>query len=454
MQKSSLQQLVGTFNEAFEILGIKVSMAQLESLAITIHKAMTVSTRTYHQLEHVFSLLDPQNPVQNLAAMFHDLVYYNVDEGFSPEAWQSIAPYIIEEDDDLIIVDQAPPHDPHFLMLLEVFDFRLGQKLVPIDGSNEFLSALVMTCLLGDLLSPEDLLGVAALIEATIPFRGRCTTEENHFELLEQRLQAINRRFELKLSDAQIIEAVLAASVFANKDVESFAEPDVAKFLDNTWKLLPEMNRALRDYEVYSVRSYRQALQNREAFLRWLSAEQVFNCYRGSPPEQEMKKMLSLAQHNIETGRHYLRLKLVTAAILEALAEVSGGDAPMSLFMGDLPKFSIRSLRLEDYLPELDNPDWVDSNSSIYRVLKYGRAGSSTFDVNTSLVTLFIYQSMPDNEVERSLGLANRMFEHSLSPEEFLRQTNPKVVASIAKASAAMIYTRREKLASFLEETA
>jgi hypothetical protein len=453
MQTSSLQQLIATFNEAFESLEVKISMPELESLAITIHKAMTVSTRTFHQLEHVFGLLAPQNPIQNLAALFHDLVYYQVDQGFSPEAWESIAPYIIEDADELCIVSKVPPDDWHFSMLLEIFDFECGQQLTPANGSNEFLSALVMMRQLGNLLTPQDLFRVAALIEATIPFRGRCSAEDNHFDILERRLNAVNERYLLGMGQEQIIQSVQAAAIFANKDVESFAEPDVAKFLDNTWKLLPEMNRALRDYEVYSIRSYRQALQNREAFLDWLTADQVFNCYRGAPPQEALDEMLTIGQHNIDTARQYLRLKLLTGAILEALAEVSGGDAPMSLFMGDVPKFSQRSLRLEDYLPELDNPPWVDSNSSIYRVLKYGRAGNATFDVNTSLVTLFIYQSLPDEECDRLLVLSDEMFQDQLSAEDFLRQVKPEVVASIARASAAMIYTRRDKLLGFIEET-
>ena len=49
----------------------------------------------------------------------------------------------------------------------------------------------------------------------------------------------------------------------------------------------------------------------------------------------------------------YLRVKLVAQAILEALAELTGGDAPLTLFMGDLPHEGVAPPRLEDYCRRL-----------------------------------------------------------------------------------------------------
>ena len=58
--------------------------------------------------------------------------------------------------------------------------------------------------------------------------------------------------------------AVCRAVRVGNRDVENFSDNDAARFLDNTWKLLPESNPALHSPMVYTVRDYRIALQKME----------------------------------------------------------------------------------------------------------------------------------------------------------------------------------------------
>jgi len=60
---------------------------------------------------------------------------------------------------------------------------------------------------------------------------------------------------------AEIEDTIVGAVVFANRDVDSFAEKDASVFLDGTWKLLPETNVALRSGRIYSIKDYRLALQ-------------------------------------------------------------------------------------------------------------------------------------------------------------------------------------------------
>ncbi len=80
-----LQRLINVFRESFDRLGVSVGLDVLEDQAVLIHKAMTVQTRNYHNLEHVFDLIEADNPIQTLAALYHDIVYYQVDLGFLPQ---------------------------------------------------------------------------------------------------------------------------------------------------------------------------------------------------------------------------------------------------------------------------------------------------------------------------------------------------------------------------------
>ena len=82
MISGTIQNLIGIIDKAFRQLDTKIPNQYLEDLAVTIHRVLSSETRHFHTPEHVFSLTDPDAPIRSLAAVFHDLVYYQVDQGF------------------------------------------------------------------------------------------------------------------------------------------------------------------------------------------------------------------------------------------------------------------------------------------------------------------------------------------------------------------------------------
>jgi hypothetical protein len=450
MQLGMIHKLIDLFSQAFDQLEVRVSMDWIEHLSVMVHKAMTVQARNFHNLEHVFNFTDQTNPIQTLAALFHDIVYYQVDPGFLPEIRRVVEPYILEEEEEISLCKEIPQEDRLVWMTMEIFDLEAGERLLPDDGLNEFLSALVMNKLLEGYLSDKDILRMTLCIEATIPFRGVTEGGESHFHILSRRLRKVGDMHNIPFTWPEIDQAVQLAVRFANKDVENFAESDAGRFLDNTWKLLPETNVALRSREVYSVREYRLAIQRMEAFLSKLDPDHVFHSYRGVPSDEEYGKMVVRAHQNIYTARQYLRVKLLGQAILDALAQVTGGDAPLCLFMGDLPKENESFQRTDEFLPELEVPGWIDPGATVYQLLDTGRHGNSAFDLRTAPLSLFIYKSLEPEEFNRTLDMAKEMFSENLSASQFLSQVNPKVVSYIARACAAMAVTRRELLLQYV----
>ena len=450
MPEGTIRNLIRYFNEAFAQLGVQVALGVVEELAVLIHKAMNLQARNYHNLEHVFSLVSPKQPVQTLAALFHDLIYFQVDRGFLPEIHQIILPYIKEQNEGGIrLVNSIPEGDRLFHLTLDIFEFRFGQVVDPATGMNEFLSARVMNKGLQEVLSEEILLQATLCIEGSIPFRESAASGEDHFYQLESRALAVSGKLDLALAAAEIQQAVRLAVQFANQDVESFADPDVTNFMDTTWKLLPETNEALRSADVYTVRQYRLALMGTESFLSHLPAEKIFHQFCSTPTDVHYKQMILQARSNIDTARFYLQLKLLTQAVLEALAEETGGDAPLSLFMGDLAGQGESTRRLEDFLPDLPPPAWLDPASPIDRLLAVGRREEVGFDLKTAPTTRFIYQVLKPEEIHSSISLARQMFSGKLSYHEFLARMNPQVVRPIARACAEMVFTRREQLLRF-----
>jgi hypothetical protein len=449
MQVGTVQKLISIFNQAFRELGVPVSLGKLEDLAITIHHAMTVQARHFHTLEHVFSFIDPSNPIRTIAALYHDIVYYQVDMGFSPHIWELIQPYVRILNGEFFVAENLTADDRLVELTLTIFDYKPGQKLSSVEALNEFLSALVMVKQLGGLVSDRDLLRMAICIEATIPFRGHGPDGRNHFEVMEQRLAEISQQYKLGLSKKEVVETVKMAVAMANKDIENFAEADTGRFLDNTWKLLPETNAALRLRDVYSMGTYRQALQKMLAFFESINPNAIFNQYREIPSDGEFHHMVRCATANITIAAEYLRLKIISTTIIEALALATGGDAPLSLFLGDLPREGISIKRLEYYLPEVDDPEWVDQHSVIYRLLDAGRASDTSFDMKNSPLTLFVYKTISPENVKRLLARAAELYAGRLAPHDFLMELDPAVLQPIARASATMVFTRRQQLLQY-----
>ncbi len=453
MEVGTIQKTIKLFKAALEGLHADISLLKLESLAIMVHKAMTMQGRYFHTPEHIFTLFETFDPIQALAALYHDIVYYQVDEGLTPEVHTLIAPYLCERRGQLCLVDHADPGDAAFARTLAVFDFVPGQSLLPFRGQNEFLSALTMNVSLEGIVSAKDLLKATACIEATIPFRGLNAQGESPAEVLEHRLTAINAQHGCGMDAEEIARAVEVAVILSNHDVASFAEKDTALFLDGTWKLLPEMNPSLRLKGIYTIRNYRQALQKMADFLNTLNPKVIFNRYRNVPPATEFDEMVRLAHQNVYTARDYLTIKLLTVAILEALAELTGGDAPMALFMGDIESEGQNYLHVEDLLPLAPSPRPDEENSPIFRLLMYGRAGESSFDMSNSPLSLFIYQRLGMESCKRLLQPAIALFNGQLDPQSFLDQFPTEVVVPIATACAAMAITRSVALRHWLSNT-
>ena len=450
MQTDELKRLADIYRQAIERLGATCTQRRVRKLAQNIQLAMSAHGRNYHNLDHVFSFVDPNDPICTLAAMYHDVVYYQVDQGFTPEILSIIIPYIYELEGEFYISKNIQEKDRLIWMTLDVFNLKAGQTLSSVDALNEFLSALVLVMELGDIVETKYLLQMIVCIEATIPFRGRDKSGLTPFEVMAKRLRKITKKYcSTPLKSHDIEKTIKTAVVFSNKDIGNFSESDPARFLDNTWKLLPETNAALRDRDAYSIRAYRIALQKMRGFMMFIKPELVFNQYHGVPSDNEYGEMLERAATNILIARDYLRVRLVAIALLEALAQVSGGDTPLSIFMGDLSDQAGDSPRIEDFLPEIPTPPWVDQAPVIRDLLEVGRASESNFDTRNSRLSLFVFKSLTPAAMEKALEISQDYFTGKTKPEEFLEKMDKPMVSAIAHASASMVLMRRDKLIKF-----
>lgn len=421
----TLYQLIRTFDDALSALGCEVAPPVLEHWAVEVHFAMSAGGRLFHTLDHVFDLIEGSNAVQTLAAIFHDTIYLQVDDGLPRNLRERLG--------DVVGPTLQLDHDPVTDLVGRVFAVESGRPFDHGPGMNELLSAVFAARCLANHIPRDVLLQVLACIELTIPFR-----DGDPARALEQRL------IDAGLPEQDAIDAVRWAQALANRDVKGFASADVGYFLDNTWKLLPESNATLRD-SVYTIGQYATAMEKMRGFFCVLDPRRVYASYRGVPEQQELDRLHRVASRNLELGKRYLDAKVLAANVLRSLAMATGGDVPVSLLMGDLPRLRPHARRLEHVLP--DGPPPADADPQVYRLLAHGRSTAHGFDLRHSPLAAYFYRQLGGRLHELTDRLMALDVEDRLG---FLLAEVRPALDLVVRESAALAPTRRDQLLALI----
>lgn len=428
---ASYTRCVAQLDWALHQLQAQPAAAMLEETASLIMQTMTGTWRFFHTPEHIFDVGRAGDAVEVLAALFHDAIHIQADNGVSVNVGLIVAPFMRESRGGLQIrAARELPSDAVFDMVCALFGFAPGQQLLAHQGQNEFLSALVAAkCLQGVLPLPV-LTQIVACIEATIPFRGTVAGGSDAALVLRGRLEQVTQAQALGWDDAMLDRVVRRAVRLANRDVENFAHPSAAEFLNNTWNLMPETNHDLTAMRAYTVSGYRKSLQKMEEFMTRLTPRLVFQQYQDEPPDAVFAGMLERTAHNLEVARIYLRSKLLAIAMVEAVSLRIGNEVPLATMMGELPANSTVQAQVEDFLPALEChvPTGSVLEREVLELLEHGRSQESDYDVKHSPVATFVIKSIGFSRGMDLLVHAREFFAARTTATEFLRQCEPAVM--------------------------
>ena len=443
--QSCLEKLVW----ATDKLQIEVAHSQLAKIAELIVQTMTGHWRFFHTPEHIFMVGGAEDPIEILAALFHDVVYVQVDQSVNFNLSYYITPFVKQAREKLVIRDAEDlPSDTSFELVSTIFAITPGQELSPFAGQNEFLSALVAAKVYETFMPLELIVQIIACIEATIPFRSKSESGLSAAQILEQRLHQTKEKFALELTDSEIVESVKKAIRLANRDVSSFASVNAAHFLDNTWSLLPETNHNFDNPSGYTVYDYRTALQKMAGFLNFLKPEMVFQQFDAEPDDLTYQSLVARARLNLDIARLYLSTKLFTIAFIEALSLRIGRDIPLTTMMGELPVSGVLVNTLEKFLPQIVTPPQLADTleEEVFTLLKVGRSKSSDYDLKNSPLTTFIVKLIGFAEIKRLHLQAQEFFAGNMCSEEFLNDCNQELVATVTGAILKLFDSRKAAL--------
>ncbi len=442
--KSLLHLLAEVLSESLLDLKKNIPQNDLERIVLNVYTTMEGKNRKFHSAKHILDLAQNLNPYQKIAVFFHDYVYWQVDKSL-PEGEIYLPNYMRIVGIEGEILANAPKND-NFDLLLAVFGFEKGQKINIFSGLNEFLSALALLENLKNYFEKNELIRLVANIEATIPFR-----KNKPFENLLHRLTEINQKLNLNISAQDLILFVKEALEVANQDVANFAHEDIAFFLDKTWDLLPETNNFITSVGVYSIKYYREILQKNYLFLSHLSPELVFHQFQHFPSDEKMAIKVQNTSLNLAIALQYLQIKLVTQCILEAIAMQTGGDAPISYFLGDARNYQ-EVVNIEHFLPKITMRADLFYDQTVLKLVEVGRLNPSAYDLKNSPLAAFIYLFLGKNKVEMCFENAKKYFSNELSALDFLKTCDQNLLQILLHGIGQIAQYRTESLANLAHE--
>jgi hypothetical protein len=445
-RETCLSRLIWAFEQ------LKAPPDPCAELADLIVEPMMGVWRFFHTPEHLFEVGGDDDAIEMIAALFHDLVYVQVDHSINFNISHYITPWIREDQSKLWVRDRAqwPPQSQTqtFDWVSIIFGIEANDALNPYAGQNELLSALVAARSLEPWLPMTTLLAIVACIEATIPFRPMVTSER-----LFQRLEVVNDRWQLGLGKPDLTQMVERAVRVANRDVLSFAHPSSAHFLANTWNLLPETNHNLTPDGAYRISDYRVALIKMERFFNGLDSGLIFRTYGDEPSPAEHHERLARAEHNLAVGRLYLQCKIVSIVFLEAVSLGIGVDVPLGTMMGELTHRELWGLQVECFLPDSHEPPQNLSalHVEVWGLLVEGRAeGNNKHDLITSPLTAFWVKTIGFAAMGQQRIQSDRWLDRELTDQLFLANFDRDGVVEVLEAIGLLFEHRKLAVATML----
>lgn len=445
MNNADYYQCQDLLQNATGKLGYPLGQDKICAISRLITETMGGVNRYFHNFQHILMFANHEDPMIIIAALFHDLIYIEVDGKIPFNLTSYLTPFIQEKLGGFFIKNKPDKPSQYVEIALAIFGLNLGDNLSKFRGKNEFLSALCLAQVFDGDLPLSIIVGLMAMIELTIPFRGKkkdLTPPQN----LEIRLRKVNQEFFLNLSEKEIIEIVIQGVKFANLDVSGFASENVKDFISNTWLLLPETNHFLKYPCLYTIQDYCLALIKTTKFFNSLSPQVIFHRYSNYPAVEDYQLLIQKSEFNLDIARCYFIYQVVSLTILQALITDSSGFIPLHFFFPESCCLSLDS-SFVSFLPVV-NQVKISPNSpefEVIRLLNFNFNSPFFPYSNLGIFVTFVWHYLHFNNLDFLFQNCFSYWNHTIDNKIFLDLFSPDLIREIKRAIASFLAVKQEK---------
>jgi hypothetical protein len=425
-------QMIGSrLSESITALGPSTPREKedLDATVKLINDSMTTPGRVYHAMQHVFDISkEMKDPILVLSALFHDVIYYTIDQAFSKEQEKALEGVLVPEMQDLTLA--ATFDDPLQEMVVKLYGFEPGAPL-PKSGTNEFLSAMIGVRILSKWLSFPHLVQIATCIEGTIPFRP-VVDGKTAMDRLYERLSLVCT----DQSEEWKVKTVQLAVVTANYDLGSFDSMDRDYFLDSSWKLIPEARASLlkEDCPLIEFSNELKDLEGRSKFLK-SAVPRIFQSFHQVPTDLEMEEKHRKTHENLDIMCQYALVRQLQVMVLVEFADVMGEDCRT------LP---LRSCLRMHVPPAKEGPS--DSLTSVEQEIRNwlvnGRRTSFSWDPSASELGALLFDTLGPDGIQQAVAVGKAQTPGN---HELLKYLPNSVVWTVASKLGSVLPDRAER---------
>lgn len=405
-------------------------MDDATAIAKLVFGSMTTSGRVYHSMQHVFDISRTmEDPILNLAAVFHDVIYYSIDKAFSDDQTKVLEGVLVPGSPNLTLTTDLD-NDLLLENFVKLYGFAPGEEL-PKLGTNEFLSGIIGVRVLSPWLDMAHLMQIAACIEATIPFRP-VIDDKSPMDRLYDRLATVCP----EQTEDWLVKTITLSAETANCDLCSFDSTDRDFFLDSSWRLIPEGRPVLlkEDCPLIEMLYELKALEGRTKFLKGV-VPRIFQSFRQVPSPEVMEEKQRRTHDNLDIISEYARVRLLQVMVLIEFTEAMGEDPkvlPLNRFLtmdvpeagGSEPIASLTSVELE-----------------VRRWLLKGRRQGFAWDPSNSSLAAYLFDTLGTEAIKEAVEIGKNAKPGS---HELLKYLPKPVVQTIAARLGTVLPDRAE----------
>jgi hypothetical protein len=411
-----------------EICHKAASDSQLETAGCLVYEQLALRNLYYHGLDRALLLArKAEDPYRRIAYIFSDLVAWRTDPVHNSRL-RTLCSDTLYDSEGVITVPRT--ESPIEVRITHLFRQQPGSRFSHAKGADSYLSALLFSRLFSDVLSEDAVLTIVCMMHEVNSYLRLRANKDQDLDL-----SVLSDICAKQLSKTRGCLLYSAYSFIFNEDS--------GYLITYLWQKTPEVFIRLQR-DGYSIKDYLEALLRIEDFTQSIDADTLLLPFATSPNAAWMGKNL---RTNLGVARDYVRAKILAAAILDALATESGGDAPIMLFMGH---FSEKvGMRFEDLLTATaTTPDNTNSNrnQSVLKLLELGRKSDVFYDMKTSPFAAYLYYELTSEDYQRAVEAAHSLYQSNRNGRELLDVLPPAMRVSILDAAARMVPTRRNAL--------